>query len=64
MGSTLMGIGVQIPFKLLEIYFECPLIIVNVDFVGVSYSNSLNSKNPHNLMLPICFWIEISMLLN
>jgi hypothetical protein len=35
------------------------MIIVNVDFVGVSYSNSKNSKNSRNIMLPIYFWIEI-----
>jgi hypothetical protein len=59
MAGTFMGVGVEIPFKLLEIQFECPLIIMNVEFVGVSYSNSLNSKNSHNLMLLICLWIEI-----
>jgi hypothetical protein len=59
MGNTLMGLGIEIPFKLLEIQFEGPLIIVNVEFASVSYSNSPNSRNSHNLMLLICLWIEI-----
>jgi len=54
-----MGVGVKIPFKLLEIQFECPMIIINVDFASVSNFNSLNSKTSHNLMLLICLWIEI-----
>jgi hypothetical protein len=32
---------------------------MNVDFASVSYSNSLNSKNSHNVMLLMCPQIKI-----